>query len=270
MLGRTINALIKPAGLRLGRAVEANGLAAGHVSAQSHLRLIGEVEGIFRELLSFELPPRDGRAELLAQLIGTNVSEALYLLEHLQRSLRLEGDLCEFGVAQGATSALMANEIRETEKSLWLFDSFQGLPRPSEKDELIDDIFDLKSMDKYEGQMACPSDMVESRLRAISFPPSRVKVVPGFVEDTITRQPLPARVCFAYIDFDFYNPILVALRFLHGCLSPGGHVLVDDYGFFSAGAQAAVDEFLTEHRDAYEFTLPPKFAGHFCILRKRA
>jgi O-methyltransferase len=40
-----------------------------------------------------------------------------------------------------ATSALLANEIRSTERTLWLFDSFKGLGKPSEKDLLIDDIF---------------------------------------------------------------------------------------------------------------------------------
>jgi hypothetical protein len=269
-VGKTINAVLKPAGLRLGQARKGDGVAAHSVSAQSYLRLVEEIQGIFRDVILFDVPARNRRTELLADLIGTSVSEALYLIQHLHQSLRLEGDVCEFGVAQGATSALMANEIRETEKSLWLFDSFQGLPRPGEKDQLIDDIFDLKSMEEYEGEMACPSSMVEARLRAISFPVERVKVIAGFIEETITRQALPDRVCFAYVDFDFYDPILVTLTFLHERLSPGGFVLVDDYGFFSAGAQSAVDEFLAEHRDVYEFTLPPKFAGHFCIIRKTA
>ncbi|MCA1817684.1 MAG: TylF/MycF family methyltransferase [Acidobacteria bacterium] len=273
IIARTINKALKPAGLRVSRAGGAGaggggGLVAGHVNAGNYMKLLEEVQGIFSELVFPSLPPREHRTRLLAELLGTGISEAMYLLNYLHESVRYEGDVCEFGVAQGATSALLANEIYPTGKNIWLFDSFQGLPKPSEKDQLIDDIFDLKTMKNYEGTMSCPLDMVEGRLKAISFPPERVRIVPGFIEETIRNPPLPERVCFAYIDFDFYNPILVALNFLDQRLPVGGAVVVDDYGFFSSGAKTAVDEFAGEHRDTYEVIHPPKFAGHFCILRR--
>jgi cephalosporin hydroxylase len=186
----------------------------------------------------------------------------------LNKSLKIEGDVCEFGVAQGATSALLANEIRATEKKLWLFDSFQGLPKPTEKDVLIDDIFNLKSIEDYEGEMSYPIEMVEARLKAISFPSSRVKIVPGFIEETIDSPDLPQKVCFAYLDFDFYLPILTSLKFLNQRLSTGGIIVVDDYDFFSSGVKTAVKEFIEEYPGDYEIINPHKFAGHFCILRK--
>ena len=83
----------------------------------------------------------------------------------------MDGDVCEFCVAQGETSALIANEISGClEKILHLFDSFEGLPKPSDKDKLKDDIFALGNIDKYAGTMKCPEAMVLSRLAAISFP----------------------------------------------------------------------------------------------------
>lgn len=265
LLGSTIKTLLKPAGFV--RAAEVNNLRAQ--DRRKFLELITEVQGLFQQLNISKLPAREGRTELLSQLFGTNISEAMYLLEYLHRSLPLEGDVCEFGVAQGATSALIANEIRATDKHLWLFDSFEGLPKPGEKDQLIDDIFNLGSMEKYQGQMACAQDLVESRLQAISFPPERVKIVAGFIEETNGRPPLPDKVCFAYIDFDFYDPIRLVLEFLHERLSRGSFLMVDDYGFFSSGAQTAVDEFVGKHGEAYDLILPPKFAGHFSILHRR-
>lgn len=235
---------------------------------QKHSTLVAEVESLLRELIFHNLPARERRTELLTRLYGTTVSEAMYLLEHLHRSLSFEGDVCEFGVAQGATSALIANEILNLEKDLWLFDSFQGLPKPTEKDELIDDIFDLKTMENYEGTMACPIDMVESKLSSIQFPRQRTRIVPGFIEETITKADLPKKVCFAYVDFDFYEPILTTLRFLDERLAPGGYIMVDDYGFFSSGAKTAVDEFVSERGDIYELSLPYKSAGKFCVLHK--
>jgi hypothetical protein len=184
--------------------------------------------------------------------------------------LKLPGDVCEFGIAQGATSALLANEIRDTDKLLWLFDSFAGLPKPTEKDTLIDDSFGLGTIEKYQGAMMYGINEVLERLRAISYPSSRVKIVPGFIENTISLVDLPDKVCFAYVDFDFYEPILIALNYLNEHLSMGGCMVVDDYGVFSSGAGAAVDEFLAAHPSQYDFVLPHKSAVHVVILSKIA
>jgi hypothetical protein len=119
--------------------------------------------------------------------------------------------------------------------------------------------------------MASPEKMVKSRLNAIGFPVSRTRLVRGFIEKTVKSSPLPDKVCFAYIDFDFYEPILIALRMLRPRLADEGAVIIDDYGFFSAGAKTAVDEFVAEENGAFELSLPNRFAAEstpFCILRK--
>lgn len=240
------------------------------IDLQKYMNLISEVQGVFSELIFPELPRCDRRIELMAKLFGTRISESMYVIEFLHKSLKLDGDVCEFGVAQGAMSALLANEIQTTTgKKLWLFDSFKGLPYPTEKDKLIDDIFNLGSICKYAGTMSYPVDEVRSRLRDISFPPERVKIVSGFIEETINYKDLPEKVCFAFVDFDFYNPIMISLRFLDAHLSSGGFIVVDDYGFFSSGAKTAVDEFTEEYQVKYEIVFPHKFAGHFCILQKK-
>jgi len=259
-----ISVLLKRAGLKLCGVNELS------FCQQKYVDLIKEVQGYFSELIFPELPPCELRVELMMKLVGTQISEAMYILEFLHKSLKLEGDVCEFGVAQGATSALLANEIHTTQKNLWLFDSFKGLPKPSEKDWLLDDIFNLGSMDKYEGTMCCQVDEVKSRLKEISFPLTRAKIVPGFIEDTINSASLPEKVCFAYVDFDLYSPTSVVLKFLDKHLSVGGFAVVDDYGFFSTGVKMAVDEFVRTHSPTkYSLIFPYTFAGHFCILDKK-
>jgi hypothetical protein len=247
--------------------------AALPVSADKYRMLVNELNGGLNELLFTDLPPCPGRRELLAELIGTPVSEGIYITAHLHQCMRLDGDVCEFGVAQGATSALLANEILSSQKSLWLFDSFQGLSVPTEKDVLINDIFGLGSIEKYAGTMATPVEVVQQRLSRVGFPEARSHIVPGFIEETIKSAALPQKVCFAYVDFDFYEPILTVLKWLRPRLVPGGAVIVDDYGFFSAGAKTAVDEFLAEAADEFAMTLPRNFAAEstpFCILRRTA
>lgn len=231
--------------------------------------LINEMEGIYHELLFKNLPSNnENRTELLSKLLGTPISEGFYLLNYLHESLGIDGDICEFGVAQGATSAFLANEIKKTNKSIWLFDSFCGLNKPTEKDILKDDIFSLGSIEAYEGTMSSGVNMVKKKLNEIGFPLSRVKIVSGFIEETINFYNLPDKVCFAYVDFDFYEPILIALKFLDKSLQINGYIIVDDYDFFSTGAKTAVDDFIEENKGKYEFSLPIKSAGYFCILKK--
>ena len=206
---------------------------------------------------------------LLSRLIGTSVGEALYIIKSIQECKEYKGDICEFGVAQGATSALMAYEIQDTDKNIWLYDSFEGLPAPTEKDNLKDDIFGLGSIGEYKGTMSCEKMQVERRLSEISFPSRRTKIIKGFIEETISnKNNYPKNVCFAYVDFDFYRPILVALEFLDQHLSTGGIIIVDDYDFFSTGVKIAVDEFISSHNGCYSIKIPDEISAKCCILKK--
>ena len=259
-MGRLINGLLKPAGVEMRRVRP----------PEPDLRYdstVAEVEALVRQSLFRAIPANPTRIPLLCQLLGTQIVEAMHLLNELHQCIGLEGDICEFGIAQGATSALIANEIRNTEKKLWLFDSFKGLPKPSEKDRLIDDIFSLGTMDKYHGTMACPETDVLGRMKAIDFPLDRINIVPGYIEKSSKKASLPPKVAFAYVDFDFYEPILITLRLLANRLPLEGRVMVDDYGWFSEGAQVAVDEFVKED-PRFEMVLPPAGSGHFAMLRR--
>ncbi len=230
---------------------------------------IVQIEGALRALGFFTLPHSPTRCDLLGRLLGTTVSEGLYLCQHLSEALSVPGDVCEFGVAQGATSALLANEIQPTARRLWLYDSFEGLPPPTEEDALIDDIYGLGRMDAYAGTMRSSERPLRGRLAAIGFPGDRYVIVRGVFENK-TDTPGPPRICFAYVDFDLYKPILDALVFIEERMPPGGRVVVDDYKFFSAGAQRAVDEFRARRANDWEFSVPYDFCGHFCCLRKTA
>lgn len=211
------------------------------------------------------LPPNDKRESLMAELMGIAGAQAVELLEVLNDCLDVPGDVCEFGVAQGATSALMANEIAGTDKGLWLFDSFEGLPAPTAKDVLLNDIFTLGSMAAYEGQMAVPMRQVNCRLMNLSFPRERYHIIPGFIEETIVGDDFPQQVAFAVLDFDFYEPTAIALAFVDRVLSPGGAMFVDDYGYFSQGVKTAVDEFMVGRRHRYEFIE----RDGYCLLKMK-
>jgi len=234
---------------------------------QKSSEMSNEILKFSKELVFLKLPPNSRRVDLLTKLYGTSVSEAIYLAHYLHLSLKNDGDVCEMGIANGATSAFIANEITHTKKQLYLFDSFQGLSKPTSKDKLIDDILGLGSMDKYQGTMSYPVQEVDSRLKAIGFKKNRTTIIPGFIENSIHSPFVPKSVCFAYLDFDLYQPIKTGLNFLKSKLTVKSYVIVDDYGHFSSGAKTAVHEFLKENKN-FKLILPHAYAGPFCIIEK--
>lgn len=218
------------------------------------------------------IPRNDRRAALLGQLLGTSIPEAYSIIHGLAATANVPGDVCEFGVAQGSTSVLIANELMSEGRGLHLFDSFVGMPEPTADDELKDDSEGMGSIEAYAGRWAYPKDLVEARLARIGFPPQRTHIHAGFIEEVLAEaRGLPEMVSFAYVDLDFYEPIRVTLGFLHRLLSPGAVVVVDDYDYFSTGAKKAVDEFIAaRNRDleTYEFKVADEAFGHFASLRR--
>jgi len=190
----------------------------------------------------------DVRYRLINNLLGTPINKMVFVLHHLLSTCGCEGDVCEFGVAQGRTSALLAYELltrNGQNKILNLYDSFEGLPNPTEKDVLLkdvllNDIFKLGSMEKYAGYMKSGEDEVMTELEHIGYPLPRYRIVKGFVDENTY---IPDKVCFAYLDMDLYEPTKLILWALHERMCEGGRIVIDDYGFFSSGVKLAVDEF---------------------------
>lgn len=213
------------------------------------------------------------RIKLLASMAGTQPPEAYSIIKSLLRTKAIIGDVCEFGVADGRTSALIANEISHSNKILHLFDSFKGLPPPTKFDILKDDIFSLGNIEAYTGKMSYSEEKVLERLRLISFPSNRYVVHKGFIEKIIKNdKQLPLLVSFAYVDFDFYEPITIALKFLHSVTPKGAIIIIDDYDWFSTGVKTAVDEFLQKtnlDQNSYKIFIPDKKVGHYIILTKK-
>ncbi len=259
---RTLNRALRPTGARVITRQE------WRTQAGRRQIVVDQLVDLFEAEILPELEPREGRRELVHRLIGTEIPEAMYLIYNLQLSLTGPGDICEMGVAQGATSALIANEIAATDKTLWLYDSFEGLSAPSAEDVLIDDPLGLGSMESYAGSMMVGAESVQKRLREIRFPASRTRIVKGFIEPDLIAEQLPHQVAFAYLDFDLYEPILTGLRLMHSRTRPGSVLMVDDFRFLSAGVEAAVREFLAEHEDLYSLWEAPGYAGHFCVLQR--
>jgi O-methyltransferase len=207
--------------------------------------------------------------ECLCRLYGTTHLEALYLIDNLTASLDVDGDVCEFGVAQGRTSGLIAATLLEhkSSKRLWLYDSFEGLPAPSEKDILLHDIFGLGSVEAYKGQLSIPETEVIHELSRIGFPIEQTELCKGWIEQSLIAGRYPDKVAFAYLDMDFYQSTADTLRMLYEHMPAGGSIIIDDYGFFSSGVQTAVQEIMAAHPNMFDLVHP--FGFKFAVLCRR-
>jgi O-methyltransferase len=216
-----------------------------------------------------DLRVSDAQLARLSSLTGTPAFQALYILDALNRTKDVRGDVCEYGVAQGRTSALIATTLNQLEgnKRLWLYDSFEGLPKPSTKDVLLHDLYGLGDMAKYEGMFSIPEDLVRAELDRAGFPPDRATICKGWIEASTLPARSPAMISFAYLDMDFYQSTKDVLAVLTERMPAGGIAVADDYDFFSSGVKTAIDEIMTEFPGV--FTLERPFEDKFVVLTRR-
>jgi len=173
--------------------------------------------------------------------------ERLYgLREAVSYVLRegIPGDLVECGVWRGGSSMLIAELLAEqsdAHRRLWMYDTYEGMSEPSPEDGTA-------VMERYkraslrENFMAYASlDDVQANLQRTGLPDSQIEYVVGKVEETIPLQ-VPERIAILRLDTDWYESTLHELTHLYDLLSPGGALIIDDYGHWE-GARKAVDEF---------------------------
>lgn len=166
------------------------------------------------------------------------------LIELLEESLKLEGDVIECGVYRGSSTRLMGRRMHDLAPSKKLFacDSFEGFP----SERILDtDLGLFRFRFKIRRKFRHASD-VPARLIAF-FDAYGVNghVVKGFFSDTLPKMPV-RRYCFMFIDCDIYESHLDCLDVLYDQLVPGGIVVFDDYAEPKwPGASRAVDEFFS-------------------------
>lgn len=147
------------------------------------------------------------------------------------------GDIVECGVYRGGSAAVLAAALGQmTERRLWLFDTFEGLPAPSEEDGEL--------AQSFEGMFAASVEILREVIGKVGFPWKQLKLRKGLFQDTL-RQGLPERIALLHIDADWYESTLLTLRALYPRVSLGGIVVIDDFGYWE-GARKAFFTFCRE------------------------
>ncbi|NNM46399.1 TylF/MycF/NovP-related O-methyltransferase [Knoellia koreensis] len=164
----------------------------------------------------------------------------------------LPGDVVECGVWRGGSMQAAARTLMEegdTSRNLYLFDTYEGMSAPTEKDRRGHDGASaaelLETSSRESGVWAVATlDDVQNGMARIGYPEDKVHYVQGMVEQTIPEQ-APEQISILRLDTDWYESTKHELDHLYPRLVSGGVLLLDDYGWWE-GAKTAVDEWLEE------------------------
>jgi O-methyltransferase len=156
----------------------------------------------------------------------------------------IAGELVECGVWKGGAVGMMAlahlagREGRAPERTLHLFDSFEGLPAPRAE---VDGAAAERFTGGCVGTLADNRHLLEER---IGYPPGLLRYHAGWFEETVPRDaPGFGPIALLRLDGDWYESTRTCLEHLYPKVVVGGVVVIDDYGHWQ-GCRQAVDEYL--------------------------
>ena len=161
------------------------------------------------------------------------------ILRELEKAISSEGDIVEFGCYVGTTSVPMAKRLAATEKKLYVYDSFEGLPEKTIEDQ------SPAGLQFKSGELAASKKQLIKNFKQADLP---LPVINKGWFSEISNEQVPQSICFAYLDGDYYLSVLDPLKLIWNKLSPGAIILVDDYANEALpGASKAVDYWLMTH-----------------------
>ena len=149
------------------------------------------------------------------------------------------GDLMETGVWRGGATVLMRGALAawgDDDRSVWVADSFRGLPPPDAEAWPADKGVDLSGVET----LAVSRDEVEASFARYGLLDSQVRFLEGWFADTLPTAPI-GRLALLRLDGDLYQSTWEALENLYPKLSVGGILIVDDYGAFEPCRRAVED-----------------------------
>jgi O-methyltransferase len=166
----------------------------------------------------------------------------------------ISGDIIEIGSYTGEGSTMVIASVMNkyaTDKTLHLYDSFQGLSKFHE--------FDKTEYDVFEGMFSTPQNILESNLSHYNI---KKNIYSGWISEVLPDS-IPNKICYAHIDCDLYDPILFSLNAIYNTLTPGAICIIDDYNWPPfPGATKAVDEFMSNKPEKL-LVLPDTIHAYF-------
>jgi O-methyltransferase len=168
---------------------------------------------------------------------------------------RIPGSIVECGVWRGGSMmavALALKKAGDASRELHLFDTFEGMPKPTEVDVDLKGHpaggFFRKLQTGPDTSNYCRATLeeVQQAMNSTGYDPALVHLVKGRVEETIPEH-APDTIALLRLDTDWYESTKHELEHLFPRLSKHGILIIDDYGHWQ-GARKAVDEYFAENK----------------------
>jgi len=199
----------------------------------------------------------EGFSELLIQCQKFTMTsdEKMFALHRATKYLsanNISGDIVECGVAAGGSmmmAALSMLAVRDTARTLWLYDTFAGMPKPTHWDvnyrgDLAESQWVSSERDGHNDWCYFALDTVRENMSKTGYPVNQVRYVKGKVEDTIPGE-MPEKIALLRLDTDWYESSKHELEHLYPRLCEGGVLLIDDYGHWE-GCRKATDDYFAD------------------------
>lgn len=170
--------------------------------------------------------------------------DRLFALAEACRKVQVEnipGAFVATGVWRGGGALIAAEAFRGSGRALHLYDTFEGMTAPGQRDGAYAAAFYAEKRARGEGWCFATMEEVRNAFERFNLDREPVVFIKG---DVVQMMPStrPDPVAVAYLDTDFYESTRVAIEQLWPVLSPGGVMFFDDYGTWP-GCRAAVDEY---------------------------
>jgi hypothetical protein len=169
----------------------------------------------------------------------------------------IAGDIVECGVWKGGSSAAAAKSLmnlNQTNRTLWMYDTYDGMSAPSENDvdlrgQCADELMANDPAANAESPESiwcrCSLETVQQTMSQTGYPQENIRYVKGKVEETLAEAS-PDKISILRLDTDWYESTRCELEILFPKLVVGGVLIVDDYGHWQ-GCRKAVDEYFARH-----------------------
>ncbi|MGA2713785.1 MAG: TylF/MycF/NovP-related O-methyltransferase [Bryobacteraceae bacterium] len=167
---------------------------------------------------------------------------------------KIPGSIVECGVWRGGSmmaAALTLRSMKCDDRDLYLFDTFEGMPKPLALDVHASGHAAMTEFLQEQSGTDCSAvcyaslNEVKSTMARTEYNRDRVHFIKGKVEETIPAR-APDSIALLRLDTDWYESTRHELEHLFPRISPGGILIIDDYGDWQ-GARKATDEFMTNH-----------------------
>lgn len=159
------------------------------------------------------------------------------------------GDLIEAGVWRGGVTILMRAVLKAygvQDRTVWVADSFEGLPKPNTKAYPEDKGYDLSGF----SSLSISLEQVRANFEKYQLLDGQVKFLKGWFKDTLPKAPID-ELAIMRLDADLYESTMDTLVNLYPKLSLGGYVIVDDY-WNAPPCRKAVDDYRSQHQISEE------------------